>query len=231
MAKTSALKVVGVFESGWYEFDANLIYVTLPTAQSLFLMGDEADLVHLKLTDPFRARQVKEELGPHLLSGKRFLIKSWDQLAPDFFQALALEKLVMFIILLLIVLVASFNIIGTLIMIVIEKTREIGVMRAIGCGPRQIMVIFLLQGIVIGFMGTALGVLLGLIGCYGVEHWLPYYFKLPNAIYGLENLPVLVRWRTVGIIVAAAMVITVLASIIPAIQACRLKTVEALRYE
>jgi lipoprotein-releasing system permease protein len=239
MAKTAELKVVGIFESGWYDFDDKLVYVTLQTAQDIFLFEEDTDLcdmIRLKIKDPMRAREVGQSLGPYVepretyfRPGESPVRLSWQEQSPEFFQALAMEKLVMFIILLLIVIVASFNIIGILSMVVIEKTREIGVLRALGCGTRQIMLIFVFQGVFIGLAGTLLGIGLGLLGCYAVEHWITY--KLPGAIYGFTKLPVLVNWPTIGIIFVSAMVICLLASVAPALKACRLKTVEALRYE
>ena len=238
-AKIAELKIVGIFESGWYEYDSSFVYVTLETAQDIYLYPintDYCDMIRLKIKDPMRASEVVNTLAEFLepvdayfAPGNSVGWKSWDQQSPEFFKALALEKLAMFIILLLIVIVASFNIIGILSMVVVEKTREIGVLRSLGCGTRQIMLIFVFQGVFIGMAGTLLGVGLGLLGCYAVEHWITY--QLPEAIYGIERLPVVVNWATVGIIVISAMGICLLASIIPALKACRLKTVEALRYE
>jgi len=130
---------------------------------------------------------------------------------------------------LLIVLVAAFNIIGTLVMIVIEKTREIGILRAMGTTQRQILRIFLLQGLLVGFFGILAGLAIGSFICWSLNTWCP--IQLPAGVYGISQMPVLVRWETVGIIVASALVICLIASLLPAWRASRLLPTTALRYE
>ncbi|MBN1515993.1 ABC transporter permease [Candidatus Sumerlaeota bacterium] len=235
--KIVKLQVCGVFKSGWYELDANFAYVTLATAQSIYLMDDVADKIHIKLKDPMAVERFRESLQEDLSSAspqyldpqRQYRIGSWSERNVEFFKALALERLAMYTILTLIVIVASFNIIGTLIMVVIEKTREIGILRSIGCGARQIMMIFILQGVLIGFAGASCGLGLGLLGCYAIQRWIK--FELPSAVYGIETLPVHIEPASIAIIVGIAFIITVAASVLPSLQACRIKTVEALRYE
>jgi lipoprotein-releasing system permease protein len=226
--KIAQLRVCGIFKTGLYEVDANCAYVSLDAAQRIFLLDDVADQIHLRVRNPYRLEPVKQRLREHL-NDPALVIIGWDELNPDFFNALKLEKIVMFIILLLIVLVAAFNIIGTLVMIVIEKTREIGILRAMGTSQRQILRIFLLQGLIVGLFGIAAGLAIGFFICWSLNTWFP--IQLPAGVYGISQMPVLIRWQTVGIIVASALAICLIASLLPAWRASRLQPTTALRYE
>jgi len=224
------LRVVGIFKSGLYDVDAGLAYTTIKTVQSLFMLGDQVSAVHAKLEDPYNAMSLRGEVAKAL--GYRYDVQTWQEINPQFFQALWMEKVAMFVILLLIVLVAAFNIIGTLIMVVSQKTREIGILKSMGAARGEILRVFLYHGLVIGIVGTGLGLALGLRLCWFVEHHIEKVYTLPDTIYwGIDRLPVDVDPLTVGIIVAASLMISVVASIIPAVQASRLNPVEALRYE
>jgi lipoprotein-releasing system permease protein len=226
--KISQLRVGGVFKTGLYEVDANCAYMSLDAAQRIFLLDDVADQIHLRVRDPYRLEPIKRRLHEQL-NDPSLRVIGWDELNPDFFNALKLEKIVMFIILLLIVLVAAFNIIGTLVMIVIEKTREIGILRAMGTTQRQILRIFLLQGLIVGVFGIAVGLAIGFFICWSLNTWFP--IQLPAGVYGISRMPVLIRWQTVGIIVSSAVAICVTASLLPAWRASRLQPTTALRYE
>ncbi len=226
--KIAKLRVSGVFQTGLYEVDANFAYVSLDTAQRIFLLEDVADQVHIRVKDPYRLEPVKQRLRK-AIDDPSLMVLGWDEFNPEFFSALKLEKIVMFVILLLIVLVAAFNIIGTLVMIVIEKTREIGILRAMGTSHRQILAIFLLQGLIVGLVGIAVGMAVGFFICWSLNTWFP--IQLPAGVYGISRMPVLVKWETVGIIVASALAICLVASLLPAWRAARLQPTTALRYE
>jgi lipoprotein-releasing system permease protein len=226
--KIAPLRVCGIFKTGLYEVDANCAYMSLDAAQRIFLLGDVADQIHLRVRDPYRLAPVIHRLKEKL-NDPTLTIRGWDELNPDFFAALKLEKVVMFVILLLIVLVAALNIIGTLVMIVIEKTREIGILRSMGTSQRQILRVFLLQGLIVGLFGIVIGMAIGFFVCWSLNTWFP--IELPAGVYGISRMPVLVRGETVLIIVVSALAICLIASLLPAWRASRLEPTTALRYE
>lgn len=234
--KLSPLKVVGVFSCGLYDIDSNFVYTTLETVQKLFVMRDVAagkdsvSVVHMKISNADNSFEVKSGLLETLRGP--YLVRAWQEINPQFFEALRMEKMAMFVILLLIVLVASFNIIGTLIMVVSQKTREIGILKSMGATRTDILRIFLFHGLIIGVTGSGLGLALGLRLCWFVENHIEKIYQLPgNVYYGLDRLPVDVEPVNLAMILGASLVISLVASIIPAVQASRLDPVEALRYE
>lgn len=226
--KKHQLVVSGIFKSGMYEYDAGLVGVTIPRAQQLFgLPAGIVSGVAVRLDVLERAEMIKWRLAREL--GPGYNVKTWMDLNQTLFDALKLEKLVMFVILTLIVLVAAVNIVSTLIMMVIEKTRDIGILKAIGASNGSVGRIFTWEGLVIGGLGT----LAGLLGAWGLI-WLQDTYQLvalPNTIYYLDHLPVRIEWTDWGVTVAAAILISWLATVYPARQAARLAPVEALRYE
>ena len=228
LGKPTTLKIVGIFNSGMYDYDVNLAFVNLKTAQALFGMENMASAISVKLDDPARAEQVRNLMDSQL--GFEYKVMTWGQANKNFFSALELEKLTMFVILSLIVLVAAFNIISTLIVMVVQKTKDIGILKAIGVSQSGIRRIFTFEGLIIGFTGIILGASAGLGICFLLKKY--QFIKLPSDIYYIDKLPVSVQlWPDVGLIVLAAAFITMVSTIYPAAKAARLKTTEALRYE
>jgi lipoprotein-releasing system permease protein len=221
------LKVVGIFNTGMYDYDLNLAFVDLKQAQGLFDAEGMAGGIEVKIDDVYLAREVRTAIQKRL--GFPFWVKTWMDLNRNLFSALKLEKLAMFIILALIVVVACFNIVSTLIMVVIEKTKDIGILKSIGATNRSIMAIFTLEGFLVGAVGTFLGVAGGLGLSYLLEKY--QFIQLPRDIYYIDRFPVDVQLGDTLVIVAAALFISLLSCVYPAWQASRLNPVDALRYE
>ncbi|MFH0839076.1 MAG: lipoprotein-releasing ABC transporter permease subunit [Candidatus Omnitrophota bacterium] len=225
--KTRTFKVAGIFNSGMYEYDAGLVFITLEDAQEFLGVGELVSGVGVKIDDLYKAEVIKESLQK--LLGYEYWVLTWMDVNKNLFSALKLEKTVMFIILTLIVIVACFNIISTLIMVVMEKTRDIGILKAIGLTNGSIMKIFSLQGLIIGLIGTALGACGGFFLSYLLKTY--QFIKLPPDIYYIDKLPVNVEIRDSVLIIVASILISFFSTLYPAYQASRLNPVEALRYE
>lgn len=221
------LKVVGIFETGYYAYDSLTALISPATAEKIFGLAGSVDYVQAKLREPMAATDFKLDLRPELGPGVE--IVTWIEEQGPFFQSLLIQKWGLFLILMLIVLVAGFNVIGTLILMVIDKTREIGILKAYGSSQRMIRSIFLNSGVVIGAMGTAVGLALGLFGCFLLKYVIR--LEMPPSVYNFEHLPVAVKPLTVAVIVASSMGVCMVAAIFPAIQAARLNPVEALRHD
>jgi lipoprotein-releasing system permease protein len=225
--KASKLKVTGIFETGMYEYDASLAYVSLSTAQKLFNLDHKVTGLQIKLDDLYKAEKVAKEL--ELKLGYHYYALDWMHMHKNLFSWMALEKYAMFIVLSLIVAVAAFNIISTLIMVVIEKRKEIGILKSMGATNTSIMKIFMFEGLVVGIVGTVLGSGLGYVLC-----WVQKTFNLislPAEIYFINSLPVDMRVLDFTIVALSAIVLTFLATIYPAKRASQLTPVEAIRYE
>ena len=219
--------VSGVFESGMYEYDQAYIYVDLRTAQRFAAIGSDVTGIEVRTADRGDASRVADTVRSTLRTPVRAM--DWQEQNSQLFKALKLEKLGMSVILLLIVVVAAFNIVSTLTMVVADKTREIGILRTMGMRARSIRRIFLLQGVVVGAVGTAGGLLLGL----GVSVLLERYqlIALDPSVYFIDHLPVYTELGDVVLIVAASLAIAALATLYPASQAAKLYPVEAIRHE
>jgi lipoprotein-releasing system permease protein len=217
--------VAGIFDSGMYEYDSSLAYVSIHEAQGFFNLGDAVSGVEVKVDDIFIADRVARAIEDRL--DVQYWARDWMRLNRNLFSALQLEKIMMFVILVLIILVASFNIVSTLMMIVVEKSREIAILKAMGATRRGVMRIFLVEGLIIGLVGIALGVPLG----YGVCKFLQHFYSLPSDIYSISHLPVKIRIIDVTLVSFAALAISFLATLYPSWQAARLDPAEALRYE
>jgi len=225
--KVQNFKIVGIFKSGMYEFDANLVYMVLEAAQKFFEMGDGVTGIEVALKDIYYAPKLGTRIEVSL--GNPFWTRTWKEMYRNLFSALKLEKLAMFIILTFIVLVAAFNIIISLIMLVMEKSRDIAILKALGATSDRIMRIFIVQGMVVGVVGTFLGALAGLGGAALLSRY--SIIELPEEIYTISKLPVAIEPSDVLIICAVALTICFLATLYPSIRAARLEPVEALRYE
>lgn len=225
--KFKTFKVVGIFQSGMFEYDSGLAFTSIRSAQKFFQLGDHVTGVELKLDDIYRSGEVSEKLTRKL--GFPYYTRDWVEMNRNLFSALKLEKIVLFIILTLIIFVAAFNIVSTLIMVVMEKGRDIAILKSMGATSRNIMKIFLLDGLIIGFLGTVVGCAGGLGVCHLLEKY--RFIKLPSDVYYLDTLPVQVEFWDVFAISLAAILITFLATIYPSWNASRLDPAEALRYE
>ncbi len=223
--KIRKFEVAGIFDSGMYEYDSSLAYISISSAQEFLNLGDVVTGIEVRVDDIFIADKVAEKLEGEL--GFPFWARDWMKMNRNLFSALKLEKIIMFIILVLIILVASFNIVSTLTMIVTEKGREIAILKAMGTKRAGVMRIFMIDGLIIGLVGTAIGIPLGFAGGYALET----FYTFPGDIYYISHIPVKIKLFDIFSVGLSAMLISFLATIYPSWRAARLDPAEALRYE
>jgi lipoprotein-releasing system permease protein len=220
-------EVTGIFETGLHQYDTKFAYVDLESAQSLLRLDSSVTGVEFNVQDPWNSGEVAARLRESL--GFPYTVDDWQRQNANLFSALKLEKFAMGVILLLIVLVASFNIVSTLIMVVADKIREIGILRAMGLTASDITRVFVFQGTVIGMVGTTVGTSLGLVLSWLLDRY--EFITLPGDVYFIDRLPVDVNVADVGLIVVASLAISFLATIYPARRAADYTPVEAIRHE
>ena len=216
-------EVVGIFKLGFYELDNSLGLISMPTAMDL-LQREAPDYLQLRLTDPNRAGEIRERLSREL--GVAYRVEDWTQVNKELYSALWLEKVAISLAIGLIVMVAALNIVASLVLLVMEKTRDIGILRTMGATSGVIRRIFILQGVTIGLIGTTAGTVLGLIVCFVMDRW--KLIKMPD-VYQITYLPFRVEAMDVVTVVVIAMVICLLATIYPSRLASRIDPAEALR--
>jgi lipoprotein-releasing system permease protein len=235
MPKMKRFRIKGIFYSGMYEFDNTMAYVSIESAQKFFSMGDHVTGIEIKTDNIYKVKEIGGEIRREM--GLSYWTKDWMEMNRNLFSALRLEKIAMFIILILIVLVAAFNIISTLIMVVMEKNKDVAILKSMGAPPRSILKIFIIEGGVIGVVGTILGTILGLGAAFNLEMITGFVenlfgFKiLSSDVYYIDKLPSQVNPIDVVLIVVTAILISLLATLYPSWRASRLDPAEALRYE
>jgi len=219
-------QVTDYFESGMYEYDGSFAYVHLKDAQKILRMGDTVTGIEIRVNDIYDAKEIGEKMAAEI--GPAYWAKDWMQMNRNLLSALKLEKAVMFIILTLIILVAVFNIASSLIMMVMKKTKDIGILKAMGATSQNIRKIFVFNGMVVGTIGTLCGACLGFLLCILLKQY--HFIELDPDVYYITTLPVDLKVLDVVSIASAALVICFLATLYPAHQASRVDPVEAIRY-
>ncbi|MBW2312461.1 MAG: lipoprotein-releasing ABC transporter permease subunit [Deltaproteobacteria bacterium] len=227
VANEERFQVKAIFESGMYDYDSSLVYLDLQDAQDFLSLNEEVTGIELRVRDIDESDTIGGMVQDKL--GYPYWTKDWKMMNKSLFSALKLEKVTMFIILIMIVLVGALNIISSLVMLVMEKTRDIAILRTMGSSSRSVMRIFIYQGLFVGLVGTALGIVSGSVLCHLLARY--KFIKLPPDVYYITTLPVRMEWFDIVLIALAAVVISFLATIFPSLQASKVNPVEALRYE
>ncbi len=235
LPRVKQFRVVGVFDVGMYEFDSGLALINMADAQTLYRMGDRVSGVRLKVDDLFAAPQISRELLRYLDVDEG--VSDWTRSHANFFRAVEIEKRMMFLILLLIVAVAAFNIVSTLVMAVQDKRADIAILRTLGASPKSIMGIFIVQGTLIGVVGLLVGVFMGVAVSLNIDVVVPFIERvfgmqfLSKEVYYITELPSDMHWSDVATISGVSFLLTIVAAIYPSWRASRTQPAEALRYE
>ncbi|MGC9385789.1 MAG: lipoprotein-releasing ABC transporter permease subunit [Hydrogenovibrio sp.] len=235
MPRLKRFTVSGVFEVGMHEYDSALALVHLEDAQRVFKLGSAVTALQLRLDNMFEVRTVRHEISNRI--DQVLYIRDWTQQHANFFKAIEMEKRMMFIVLALIIMVAAFNIVSTMVMVVTDKQKDIAVLRTIGASPASIQTIFMVQGLIIGVMGAVLGILGGVVISLNLDVIVPFIEQLfgfeffPADIYYISKIPSDLHWEDVWVVSGLAFVLTLLATIYPARRAAKTQPAEALRYE
>jgi lipoprotein-releasing system permease protein len=227
MPPMKQFRVTGYFETGLYEYDDTYAYISIPAAQELFKMDDMVSGIEIKLDDMNQAEHVADLIRDKI--GYPYRVLSWVSLNPNLFAWMQIEKWAAFVILSLIIMVAAFNIISTLIMVVMEKTKEIGILKSMGATGKSIRQIFMFEGLVVGVVGTILGGVVGFALCWAQQTY--KFFGLPSDVYIISWLPIYMKWLDFLMVGVAAIVISFIFSSYPASKAAKLDPVTAIRYE
>jgi lipoprotein-releasing system permease protein len=233
--RLKSFRVVGIFDVGMYEYDSGLALVHLEDAQKLYQMEDRVSGVRLKIDDLFGAPRVARELAG-LVQADAF-ISDWTKSHANFFRAVQIEKNMMFIILSLIVAVAAFNLVSTLVMAVTDKEADIAILRTLGARPRSIMAVFVIQGALVGCIGLGLGIAGGVVLALNIDVVVPFIQNLfgvqflSKEVYYISDLPSDLQWGDVWGVTLIAFVLALLATLYPSWRAARVNPAEALRYE
>jgi lipoprotein-releasing system permease protein len=225
--KMRRYRIVGLFDSGMYEFDSTFAFISISEAQSFFGMEDRVTGVEVKVDDIYNVRSIGNNIQAKL--GLPYYTRNWMEMHKNIFAALQLEKIAMFVILAMIVFVAAFNIASTLIMVVMEKNKDIAILKSMGASSGGIMKIFMFEGLIIGFFGTFLGFVSGYIICFLLKRY--EFIKLDPNVYYISTLPVKMVWSDISLIAVSSLLLCLLATIYPAWQASKLDPAEAFRYE
>ena len=224
--KMRRFMVAGILKTGMSEIDQTLVFMGLNEAQKFFELSDAVTNIEMRVRDVDRSREIADRIQRRL--GFPYFAEDWTRLWPNLFSALQLEKTVYFLVLLLMVLIGAFNIVSTLVMVVMEKKKDIAILRSMGATQQSIRKIFLLKGFLIGVIGTVLGVVLGLLVCGLISQ---YQFKLPDGVFLISTVPVRIYLGNFVLVALASFMVCLLASIYPARQAAKLDPVEIIRYE
>ncbi len=225
--KMAKFKIGGIFSTGMYDYDSGLCYISMKAAQKFFNMGRTVTGLEVKIKNIYKAGEISRKIKTTLKYP--FWVRDWMEMNKNLFSALKLEQVTMFIILTLIIFVAAFNIASTLIMMVMEKNRDIAILKAIGAKSKDIMNIFMYEGLIIGTVGTFIGAIFGIAICILLRKY--QFITLPKDVYYISTLPVELNMLKISIIVVASIFICFIATIYPAWQASKLNPSQILRYE